>query len=379
MSFLSSVIARSGQLAHITLSIRTTFVNVPLFSTEGVTTSSCWQFFSSSMLAISCSTAWSCWKLSTSRQNAEQMLSTLFLSCWASRRASSASESFTKWNSSACRLRQQLAVMASAARCALIEKKSRNVRHDATPFACRMLLLWRRDRISSAVKLCSATSMHWITCNFSRKAGMASTTVPEERGRASSIPCSSCCAFDELLFAPIVRCSRWCIRGPSAPNRCGGRPRASSNACRRPTSLSSLSESGCAAGGAADDAVAEPDELEATPPPAAAVAAPPPDAWSMFTSTTPPEADAEDCAGTADPDEEEPPPPPPPPTTPSEAFFLLLLLLWRLAEIESVMMLDDGVTAGRGRSKYELFGSGARSCAVRYRGSRDNRWYRAGA
>lgn len=34
------------------------------------------------------------------------------------------------------------------------------------------------------------------------------------------------------------------MRGPSAPNRCGGKPRASRRACRRPTSLSSLSESG---------------------------------------------------------------------------------------------------------------------------------------
>uniref|UniRef100_A0A182Q3Q1 Uncharacterized protein n=1 Tax=Anopheles farauti TaxID=69004 RepID=A0A182Q3Q1_9DIPT len=41
MSFFSSVMARSGQFAHITLNIRTTFVKVPLFNTDGVTTSSC--------------------------------------------------------------------------------------------------------------------------------------------------------------------------------------------------------------------------------------------------------------------------------------------------------------------------------------------------
>lgn len=45
------------------------------------------------------------------------------------------------------------------------------------------------------------------------------------------------------LLAPILRCKRCCIRGPKAPNRCGGRPLASRSACRRPTSLSSLSES----------------------------------------------------------------------------------------------------------------------------------------
>lgn len=35
------------------------------------------------------------------------------------------------------------------------------------------------------------------------------------------------------------------MRGPNAPKRCGGSPRASNKACRRPTSLSSLSESPC--------------------------------------------------------------------------------------------------------------------------------------
>lgn len=35
------------------------------------------------------------------------------------------------------------------------------------------------------------------------------------------------------------------LKLPRAPNRCGGKPLASSKACRRPTSLSSLSESGC--------------------------------------------------------------------------------------------------------------------------------------
>ena len=33
------------------------------------------------------------------------------------------------------------------------------------------------------------------------------------------------------------------MRGPSAPNKCGGRPLASKRACNLPTSLSSLSES----------------------------------------------------------------------------------------------------------------------------------------
>lgn len=50
--------------------------------------------------------------------------------------------------------------------------------------------------------------------------------------------------FNNLqLLAPILRCNKCCILGPKAPNRCGGRPRASNSACRRPTSLSSLSES----------------------------------------------------------------------------------------------------------------------------------------
>lgn len=39
----------------------------------------------------------------------------------------------------------------------------------------------------------------------------------------------------------MLRCSRCCILGPNAPNKWGGRPLASSKACNRPTSLSSLS------------------------------------------------------------------------------------------------------------------------------------------
>lgn len=45
------------------------------------------------------------------------------------------------------------------------------------------------------------------------------------------------------LLAPILRCNKCCIRGAKAPNKCGGKPLASNNACKRPTSESSLSES----------------------------------------------------------------------------------------------------------------------------------------
>lgn len=48
-----------------------------------------------------------------------------------------------------------------------------------------------------------------------------------------------------VLF-PILFCSKCCIRGPKAPNKCGGSPLDSSNACKRPTSLSSLSLSALA-------------------------------------------------------------------------------------------------------------------------------------
>lgn len=41
--------------------------------------------------------------------------------------------------------------------------------------------------------------------------------------------------------APILRCNKCCILGPSAPNKWGGKPLASSKACNLPTSLSSLS------------------------------------------------------------------------------------------------------------------------------------------
>lgn len=44
-------------------------------------------------------------------------------------------------------------------------------------------------------------------------------------------------------WAPMLLCKICCMRGPKAPKRCGGRPRASKRACNRPTSLSSLSES----------------------------------------------------------------------------------------------------------------------------------------
>ena len=41
------------------------------------------------------------------------------------------------------------------------------------------------ESVSRAERLCSATSMHWIDCSFSRKVGMASTITVVERGRAS--------------------------------------------------------------------------------------------------------------------------------------------------------------------------------------------------
>lgn len=39
----------------------------------------------------------------------------------------------------------------------------------------------------------------------------------------------------------MLRWSNVCMRGPRAPNKWGGKPRASRRAWRRPTSLSSLS------------------------------------------------------------------------------------------------------------------------------------------
>lgn len=51
----------------------------------------------------------------------------------------------------------------------------------------------------------------------------------------------SCCAFEMVEFVPIDLCKMCCMRGASAPKRCGGRPRASSRACSRPISVSSLS------------------------------------------------------------------------------------------------------------------------------------------
>lgn len=39
----------------------------------------------------------------------------------------------------------------------------------------------------------------------------------------------------------MLLCNKCCIRGPNAPNKCGGKPLASNRACKRPTSESSLS------------------------------------------------------------------------------------------------------------------------------------------
>lgn len=39
--------------------------------------------------------------------------------------------------------------------------------------------------------------------------------------------------------APIDRLNKWCILGAKAPNKCGGNPLDSNNACNRPTSPSS--------------------------------------------------------------------------------------------------------------------------------------------
>lgn len=39
--------------------------------------------------------------------------------------------------------------------------------------------------------------------------------------------------------APIDRLNKWCIRGAKAPNKWGGNPLDSNNACKRPTSPSS--------------------------------------------------------------------------------------------------------------------------------------------
>lgn len=45
------------------------------------------------------------------------------------------------------------------------------------PFACKICFEFRRDKISSAVSACSATSMHWIICSFSRNTGMPSSAI----------------------------------------------------------------------------------------------------------------------------------------------------------------------------------------------------------
>lgn len=202
---LSSVSARSGQLAHMSDSILNTVINVPVLMTGGITTSSCCRLVSRSLLAISCRRAGSFWKLSTSLENAKQTHSTLFLSCCVSRLASSDKSFTTYWNSSEVRFRQQLAVTERALRCAFMEKKSRYVRQADTPLwihkenvdcdvkplwvleltACKMALECLLDSMSKAVNDCSATSMHWITWSFWRKTGTASTTTAEERGKAS--------------------------------------------------------------------------------------------------------------------------------------------------------------------------------------------------
>ena len=88
-------------------------------------------------------------------------------------------------NSSGSRPEQQLAVMESAFLCDVMLKKSRYVRQETTPRACRIALLCFLESVSSAERLCSATSMHWIDCSFSRNVGMASTMTAVDRGSAS--------------------------------------------------------------------------------------------------------------------------------------------------------------------------------------------------
>lgn len=53
--------------------------------------------------------------------------------------------------------------------------------------ACSIAFECRLDSMSSAVRLCSATSMHVMACSLSRKAGTASATAPLLRGSASNM------------------------------------------------------------------------------------------------------------------------------------------------------------------------------------------------
>ena len=66
---------------------------------------------------------------------------------------------------------------------------------------------------------------------------------PEKRSEIDMIPAMSCCALEMVELEPMDLWRMCCILGARAPKRCGGRPRASSSACSRPISLSSLSES----------------------------------------------------------------------------------------------------------------------------------------
>ena len=96
-----------------------------------------------------------------------------------------ASETCT--NSSGNRFWQQFDVIVKAFLCAEILKKSKKVKQVTTPLACKMALLCFFESISKAERLCSATSMHWMLCNFSKKVGMASTITELDLGRASII------------------------------------------------------------------------------------------------------------------------------------------------------------------------------------------------
>lgn len=51
--------------------------------------------------------------------------------------------------------------------------------------ACNMAFECLMDNIFNADNACSATSMHWMTCNFSKNIGKASTTTAEDLGNDS--------------------------------------------------------------------------------------------------------------------------------------------------------------------------------------------------
>lgn len=109
------------------------FLNLLFWKENDKFLTSCWILDNRPWLAISVRHFESYWKQSTNREKAKQTLSTDFLSWWVSLALKRGRESWTRLNSSERRFWQQLAVIAKAARCALIEKKSRYMRHAATP------------------------------------------------------------------------------------------------------------------------------------------------------------------------------------------------------------------------------------------------------